>query len=146
VRLADYAPAFRRAEELGIGRTVHAAEGRDVGEIRTAVVALRAQRIGHGTTLLDDDAIVDLVVERGATIEACPTSNVHTGAIARLEAHPMARWIARGVRVCINTDNTLLSAVDAPAEYANAARIDGMTDALVARCVAAGHAAAFRRV
>jgi adenosine deaminase len=145
VRLADYAVAFRRAEELGIGRTVHAAEGRDVGEIRTAIVELHAQRIGHGTTLLDDDAIVDLVLERGVVIEACPTSNVHTGAIATREQHPMARWLARGVRVCINTDNTLLSDVDAPTELAHADRIDGMSRELVERCVATGHAAAFHR-
>src|SRR6185503_17702821 len=61
-RLADYAPVYRRAEELGLGRTVHAAEGRPAEEIRVAVEALRAQRIGHGTTLLADPEVVDLVI------------------------------------------------------------------------------------
>ena len=42
------------------------------------------------------DAVNDLVVERGVTIEACPTSNVHTGAIARVADHPIAEGLARG--------------------------------------------------
>lgn len=145
VRLADYAPAFMRAKALGLGRTVHAAEGRSPSEIRVAVEELGAQRIGHGTTLLDDPAVVDLVVVRGVTIEACPTSNVHTGVIRSVDEHPLAKWLARGVRACVNTDNTLLSAVDAPAEYARARALPGMSDELFEKALAFGHSAAFRR-
>jgi len=145
IRLADYAPAFARAAKLGLGRTVHAGEGRPPSEIRIAIEELGAQRIGHGTTLLDDDAVVELVVARGVTIEACPTSNVHTDTIRSVDEHPLPRWLARGVRACINTDNTLLSAVHAPDEYARARAIPGMTDELYERAIACGHAAAFRR-
>lgn len=143
IRLGDYAPAFARAKELGIGRTVHAAEGRSPSEIRIAIEELRAQRIGHGTTLLEDDAVVDLVIARGVTIEACPTSNVHIGVIPSVAAHPIAKWLERGVRACINTDNTLLSSVNAEEEYANARAIPGMTDEHYERAIAFGHAAAF---
>jgi len=145
ISLGDYAPAFARARDLGLGRTVHAAEGRPPEEIRTAIERLHAQRIGHGTTLLDDPAVVDLVIERAVTIEACPTSNVHTGVIARVEDHPIAKWLARGVRACINTDNTLLSDVTAPVEHDRVRRIEGMTDDLLARAIAFGHAARFRQ-
>jgi adenosine deaminase len=79
------------------------------------------------------------------TLEACPTSNVHTGAIARLEAHPLPRWLELGVRACVNTDNTLLSAVDAPEEHRRAASIPGMTEAKLQQAIAFGQAAAFRR-
>jgi adenosine deaminase len=144
-RLQDYAPPFRRAAELGLGRTVHAGEGRPPEEIRVAVEALGAQRIGHGTTLLDDGAVVDLVLSRGVTIEACPTSNVHTGVIPDVAAHPLPRWLALGVRACVCTDNTLLSAVDLPEEMRRAAAIPGMDDAKLAAAIASGHAAAFRR-
>jgi adenosine deaminase len=143
--MADYAPAFARARELGIGRTVHAAEGRPAEEIRIAIEELFAERIGHGVTLLDEPAIVDLVLERSITIEACPTSNVHTSAIAKLEEHPLPNWLARGVRACVNTDNTLFSAVDAREEHRRARSIPGMTDAMLDRAIANGHAAAFRR-
>ena len=143
VRLADYAAPFARATSLGIGRTVHAAEGRSPDEIRVAVEVLRAQRIGHGTTLLDDPRVVDLVLARGVTIEACPTSNLHTGVIPDVAAHPLPRWLRLGVRACVCTDNTLLSAVDAPEEHRRARAIPGMDDELLARAIANGHGAAF---
>lgn len=143
--LRDYAPAFRRAAEVGLGRTVHAGEGRPPEEIRIAVEELGAQRIGHGTTLLEDPAVLALVVERGVTIEACPTSNLQTGVIPAIAAHPLPRWLREGVRACINTDNTLLSDVDAAEEHRRARGISGMDDALLAAAVRFGHEAAFRR-
>jgi adenosine deaminase len=143
--LADYAPAFSRAREAGLGRTVHAAEGRSSHEIRVAVERLAATRIGHGTTLLDDPAVLDLVLERGIVLESCPTSNVHTGAVAALEAHPLPRWLSLGVRACICSDNTLLSAVNAREEHRRALGIPGMTPALLDRAIDTGHEAAFRR-
>jgi adenosine deaminase len=144
-RLEDYAPAFSRARDLGLGRTVHAGEGRPPGEIRRAIELLHAQRIGHGTSLLDEAAVLDLVRERGVTIEACPTSNMQVGVIATVAEHPIAKWLAAGVKVCVNTDNTLLSGLDAPAEYRNVAAIPGMNAAAVGATAAFGHAAAFRR-
>jgi adenosine deaminase len=143
--MRDYAPAFSRARDLGLGRTVHAGEGRPAAEIRGAVELLHAQRIGHGTSLLDDPAVVGLVRDRGVTIEACPTSNVHTGVIPSVAAHPLPRWLAAGLRSTVCTDNTLLSDVDAPGEYRRAAAIPGMDGSAVAALAAFGHAAAFRR-
>ena len=145
VSLGDYRDAFVRAAELGIGRTVHASEGRPPSEIRVAVETLGAQRLGHATTLLEDPRVVELVVARGITIEACPTSNVHTGVIASVAKHPLPHWLDRGVRACINTDNTLLSVVDAPEEHRRVRAIPGMDDEKMARAIAFGHAARFRR-
>jgi adenosine deaminase len=143
--MVDHAPAFRRAQTLGLGRTVHAGEGRPPAEIRTAIEVLGAQRIGHGTTLLDDPAVVALVVERGVTIEACPTSNVHTGVIADVSDHPLSRWLDAGVRACLCADNTLLSATTAAAELARARDMPGMTEQKLRRVIVTGHEAAFRR-
>lgn len=143
--MSDYKPVFRRAAELGIGRTVHAGEGGPPEEIRQAILELEAQRIGHGTTLLEDENVLALVIERGVVIEACPTSNLHTGAISDVTEHPLPRWLARGVTACINTDNTLLSDVDAPTEYARVAEIPGMSYEAVESCLETGRAAAFRR-
>ena len=143
--MVDYAPAFRRAAELGLGTTVHAGEGRPPLEIRAAIEELGARRIGHGTTLLDDPEVLDLVLERGVTIEACPTSNHQVGAIPTLEAHPIARWLELGVRACVNCDNTLLSQVDEREELDRVARIPGMTPDLLAAAIGHGHAGAFER-
>lgn len=141
----DYMRAFSMARDAGLGRTVHAGEGRPPDEIRFAIEHLHAQRIGHGTTVLDDTRVADLVMERGVTIEACPTSNVHTNVISDVKAHPLARWLERGLKACINTDNTLLSDVTSLEEHRRSLGIDGMTPELLARAIAHGHAAAFPR-
>jgi len=144
-RLLDYARPFAMARQFGLGRTVHAGEGRPPAEIRTAIEALHAQRIGHGTTLLQDPAVRDLVIDRGVTIEACPTSNVHTGVIAAVADHPLADWLAAGVRCTVCTDNTLLSAVTMPEELDRVRAIAGIDDAAIARLIANGKAAHFER-
>ncbi len=143
--MAHYAGAFTKARELGLGRTVHAGEGRPASEIRQAIELLHATRIGHGTSLLEDPALVDRVLELGIVIEACPTSNVHTGAIAEFSDHPLPHWLDAGIRATVNTDNTLFSGVDAPSEYRSALAIPGMDRDKLAACIVNGHAAAFAR-
>jgi len=144
-KMVDYAEGFGAARRIGLGVTVHAGEGRPPAEIAAAIEHLGAQRIGHGTTLAADPAVVALVRDRGVTIEVCATSNVHVGAIARLADHPLPRWLDLGVRACVCTDNTLLSTTDALTELARIAALPGMDDSRVDAVIAAGHAAAFRR-
>jgi adenosine deaminase len=144
-RLRDYSRPFSLARDLGLGRTVHAGEGRPPSEIRDAVELLHAQRIGHGTSLVEDEAVVDVVRERGVTIEACLTSNLHTGAVPDLASHPLPRVLQAGVAATVCTDNTLFSDVDAPGEYRRAAALPGLDVAAVETLAAFGHAAAFAR-
>jgi len=141
--MRDYQAAFARARSVGLGRTVHAGEGRPPEEIAFAVEYLHAQRIGHGTTLLEDRAVVDLVVDRGVVMEACPTSNVHTGVIDRLEDHPVREWLKEGVRACICTDNTFFSDVDLPSELDRVSRALGLTGAEKTILLSHGRAGAF---
>ena len=49
------------------------------------------------------------------------------------------------MRACVNTDNTLFSAVTAPEELKRVSEIPGMTPARCAEVVAHGHAARFCR-
>ncbi len=143
--LRDYARPFSLARDLGLGRTVHAGEGRPPSEIREAVELLHAQRIGHGTTLVDDTSVLDLVRERGVTVEACLTSNLQTGAVDDLAAHPLPRLLQAGIQATVCTDNTLFSDVDAPGEYRRAAALPGVGPAAIEALAGFGHAAAFPR-
>ena len=143
--MSDLQPAFQRARGNGIGRTVHAGEGRPASEIRMAVELLHAQRIGHGLSVLDDPEVTGLVRDRGITIEACPTSNWQVGVIPSIEAHPLPLWLAQDLRVCINTDNTLLSDTDAAKETDRVRTIPGIGQAQIDRLHAHGHAARFCR-
>jgi adenosine deaminase len=144
-RLEDYAPVYLRAADLGLGRTVHAGEGRPPAEIAVAIEALRAQRVGHGTTILDDPRVVDLAIQRGITIEACVTSNWQVGAIATIDDHPLPQWLDAGLAACVCVDNTLFSDLDMPQELERVARIPGMDPGKLERVIRQGHATAFCR-
>ena len=107
--LMDYASAFGAAAEAGLGRTVHVSEGRPPDEIITAITHLKAQRLGHATTLMENPRATDLVLAHDVIIESCPTSNIHTGAVESIDVHPIRDWIAADIPVAICADNTLLS-------------------------------------
>jgi len=144
-QLTDYAPAFARAADLGLGRTVHAGEGRPPEEIRIAIDELKAQRIGHGTTILQDRSVVELALAQEVTLEACVTSNVQTGVVDRVEDHPISRWLEEGLKACVCVDNTLFSDITAPEELRRVGKIRGMNPAGLDQLVTWGHESAFRR-
>jgi adenosine deaminase len=38
-------------------------------------------------------------------LECCPTSNLRTGVVKRIEDHPIRAYLERGIRVTVNTDD-----------------------------------------
>lgn len=142
-KLEDYASAFTMAREVGLGRTVHASEGRDPQEIITAITKLHAQRLGHATTLLESNQALDLVLKNNITIESCPTSNWQCGVVKDLEHHPLPNWLKEGINVCLNTDNTFFSNINLSQEYENAEKMPGIKQQVLMKCIENGFKAMF---
>jgi len=117
--LHHYVDAYREAKKYGIGRTVHVAEGRSHTEIIDAIKMLGAQRLGHACTILNSEAAVNLVKDMDVVIEACPTSNVHTGIYGSVSEHPIKTWISNHIPVTICADNTLMSKITTSQEINN---------------------------
>ena len=116
-----HAAAFEYCTEHGLACTCHAGEGDGPDSIRQAVHDCHAHRIGHATRLLEDPALAEEVHERGIALELCLTSNVQTRATERYETHPLKQFLARGMNVCLNTDNRLMSGTTLVDEYHHAA-------------------------
>ena len=116
-----HAAAFEYCRDHGLACTCHAGEGDGPESIRQAVHDCHAHRIGHATRLLEDPVLADEVHERGIALELCLTSNVQTRATDRYETHPLRQFLARGMNVCLNTDNRLMSATTLVDEYHHAA-------------------------
>ncbi len=116
-----HAAAFEYCQEHGLACTCHAGEGDGADSIRQAVHDCHAHRIGHATRLLEDPALMEEVHERGIALELCLTSNVQTRATDRYETHPLKQFLARGMNVCLNTDNRLMSGTTLVDEYHHAA-------------------------
>lgn len=116
-----HAVAFQYAHEHNLPCTCHAGEGDGAGSVFEAVHACGAQRIGHGTRLIEDPALTDYVNDRRITLEICLTSNVQTRATDSYESHPLREYFDRGLNVVLNTDNRLMSGTTLVDEFAHAA-------------------------
>jgi adenosine deaminase len=139
----DHAAAFHYAAARGLACTCHAGEAAGAESIHEAIHVCGATRIGHGTRLEEDTALVDEVVERGIAFEMCLTSNVHTHAVAGLAAHPFRRYLEHGVRVSLNTDGRLMDGITLTDEYHLAHAALGLTAEQLQRAVLNACEAAF---
>jgi adenosine deaminase len=114
--------AFAYARENNLAVTVHAGEGDGAESVRQAVHSCCANRLGHATRLVEDPALTQYVNDRRIGLEICLTSNVHTGAAASYESHPLRTYFDRGMNVSLNTDNRLMSDTTLSDEYLYAAK------------------------
>jgi adenosine deaminase len=116
-----HADAFAHARDHGLACTCHAGEGAGAESVREAVYACGANRIGHATRLIEDEALTEELNERRVALEICLTSNVQTRAADSYEAHPFRRYFDAGLNVVLNTDNRLMSGTTLTDEYVHAA-------------------------
>jgi adenosine deaminase len=122
-----HAEAFRYARENNLAVTVHAGEGDGAESVREAVHICGANRIGHGTRLIEDPDLTQYVNDRRIALEVCLTSNVQTRVADSYASHPFREYFDRGLNVTLNTDNRLMSATTLTDEYVYAAEHLGFT-------------------
>ncbi len=101
--------AFYYIVNHNINCTVHAGEAYGAESIHQAIHYNHAHRIGHGTRLFEDDDLADYINDHRIPLEVCLKSNVQTGAVQSIEYHPFPKYLQRGIRVTINTDNRLIT-------------------------------------
>src|SRR6202167_284300 len=120
--------AFHYIQRQNFNITIHAGEGYGKESIWQAIQYCGAHRIGHGTRLIDDIAVVDgkavklgdlaqYVLDKRIPLEICLLSNVHTGATPSLAEHPFKILYQEKFRVTLNTDNRLMSSTPMTQEF-----------------------------
>ncbi len=123
-----------RAKAAGLKITVHSGEDTPASAVVDTIHAVNPDRIGHGTHLIEDPAAMDLVRERGITLEMNPWSNYLTNSVKRIEMHPLKQMFDRGLKVTINSDDPEVLETNLNNEYRIAHEILGMSLAEIARC------------
>jgi adenosine deaminase len=76
---------------------------------------------------MDDEALIELIRERGIGLEINLTSNVQTNSVPALKGHPLAFFLQRELLATINTDDPVISGIDLRHEFAVAAPAAGIT-------------------
>lgn len=139
-----YKNVFKAAREAGLHTVAHAGEEVGPESIRDAVVELGAERIGHGTSAIQDPALMDMLAERAIPLEICPASNVITGKyVRRYEDHPLRPFFDRGLLVTLNTDDPVLFDIELNEEYRRVADKLAFDRAGIAKLLGNGIRASF---
>ncbi len=161
-RPSEFRALFRDLHERVVRITVHAGETEPVESVWEAVYELNADRVGHGLTLIDDDALRARFRERRIAVELCPSSNFQIGAGGATSAgyrdrhlgvgdavYPLRTYLDEGMRVTINTDDPGMSRTTLTGEYFKAAAMMSAGAPLtrwdVLQLAANGYRAAFCR-
>lgn len=100
-----FARVFRRAREAGFVPVAHAGEEGPAAYVREALDVLRATRIDHGNSALDDPELVAELAARRVPLTVCPLSNLRLCVVDDLASHPLRRMLERGLLVTVNSDD-----------------------------------------
>ena len=118
---------FAAAIAAGLHSVPHAGEMSGPETIWEALTDLRAERIGHGLSCLADPGLVAYLRESQVPLEVCPTSNVCTGQVPDLAAHPLPGLLAEGLFVTLNSDDPPMFGTSLTQEYRAAAAVLGLS-------------------
>jgi len=135
--------AFYRVRNANIRATIHAGEAYGAESIHQAIHYCGAQRIGHGTRLIEDEDLMTYVNDSRIPLEICLTSNVQTHAVADFESHPVREYYDRGLVVSLHTDNRLMSGTTVTEEYLRAWKYLGFGLDEIAHMIRNGFDSAF---
>lgn len=131
--------AFQFISRENFNITIHAGEAFGKESIWQAIQICGSHRIGHATRLKEDIVfdnegnIVQLgdlaqyILDKRIPLEICLMSNVHTGAVDKLENHPFKKLFNAKFRVFLNTDDRLMSKITLTDEYVTATNVFGIT-------------------
>jgi len=119
--------AYAYAAEQGLHLTAHAGEYAGPESIWGAM-NLKAERIGHGLTAIQDPELVEELAMRQRPVEICISSNIHTGCCKSLAEHPVRNYFDQGMMITLNSDDPAMFATSAAGEYKLAQESFAFTD------------------
>ena len=102
---SKFAAVFARARAEGFRLTMHCDVDQvgSIENIRQVLEDIGVDRMDHGTNIIEDARLVDLVRERGIGLTCCPLSNAIVS--EGMKATEIVGLLRAGVRVTINSDD-----------------------------------------
>jgi adenosine deaminase len=130
--------AFQFIQRANFNITIHAGEAFGKESIWQAIQWCGAHRIGHATHLREDITrdkdgnvyifgdLTQYILDKRIPLEICLLSNVHTGAVDKIENHPFGMLFKEKFRVTLNTDDRLMSDTTMSKEFITAIEVFGL--------------------
>jgi adenine deaminase len=100
-----FAPVYSSARQAGLHAVAHAGEEGPPAHIVASLDVLGCERIDHGVRAEEDPALIERLARQGTPLTVCPLSNLALKGVERLEDHNLARLLAAGLKVTVNSDD-----------------------------------------
>ncbi|MDJ0842330.1 MAG: hypothetical protein QNK37_37860 [Acidobacteriota bacterium] len=110
-------PLFHRASRAGLFNVAHVGEVDGPDNVAVLVRETDLLRVAHGYNAVKKPEVLDLLKNRGITVDISPTSGQRTGGAPDLADHPMKVFQDHGIPVTVNTDDPLYFVTDLYKEY-----------------------------
>jgi adenosine deaminase len=141
--LLEFVRPVWKAKDAGLKVTIHTGEDTPASFIKETIELTSPDRIGHGIHAVEDMQVVELIKERGITLEVNPWSNYLTNSVRMIEEHPLSKLFDLGVKVTINSDDPEVLETNVNNEYRIAHEILGMSMEDIMTCNRYAYEASF---
>ena len=102
---SKFIKVFETSAQHGYKLVAHAGEEGPSDYIWEALNLLNVVRIDHGNRCLTDDVLVKKLIDENIPLTLCPLSNIALKVIQKMEDHPIARMLDKGILVTIHSDD-----------------------------------------
>ena len=130
----DFVKPILKAKDAGLKVTIHSGEDTPASYVIETIKNFQPDRIGHGIHSIEDMKAIEMLIEKGITLEVNPWSNYLTNSVPTIEAHPIKKLFDLGVRVTINSDDPEVLETNVNNEYRIAHEVLGMSMADIQTC------------
>nr|XP_006814765.1 PREDICTED: adenosine deaminase-like [Saccoglossus kowalevskii] len=130
-------PLTDEAVRCGIHRTVHAGESGPSAHVKTAIDVMKAERIGHGYHVLEDEKLYERVLEDQIHFEVCPMSSYYLSSAGteNFRKHPAVRFAKDNLNFSFNTDDESIFETSLPNEFNVGYNKMGLSEAVLTKLV-----------
>jgi adenosine deaminase len=132
--LREFVPSVTKAKGAGLKVTIHTGEDTPASFVKETIELAEPDRIGHGIHSIEDLQVIELIKERGITLEVNPWSNYLTNSVRTIEEHPLKKLFDLGVKVTVNSDDPEVLETNMNNEYRIAHEVLGMSMEEIATC------------
>lgn len=96
---------FEKSRQMGFKVTIHAGEEGPPEYIYQALDLLKADRIDHGNTAIEDENLMNRLSSEKIPCTMCPLSNLRLNVTKSLKDHPLKKFLDAGIIATVNSDD-----------------------------------------
>lgn len=106
--IENFRGLYARAKAHGLRLKAHVGEWGTADDVWRAVEVLELDEVQHGIAAARSPAVMRMLADHRIRLNICPTSNVLLSRVESIATHPIRALFDAGIKVTVNTDDTLV--------------------------------------